>query len=45
MAEATVFAVDDDAGFRAYVRAALEREQFRVVEAESGAEAVTVARA
>ena len=43
MAEATVLVVDDDAGFRAYVRAVLEREQFRVVEGESGAEAVDVA--
>jgi DNA-binding response OmpR family regulator len=43
MAEATVLVVDDDAGFRAYVRAALESEQFRVVEGESGADAVEVA--
>jgi DNA-binding response OmpR family regulator len=43
MAEATILVVDDDAGFRAYVRAALEREGFRVVEGASGAEAVAVA--
>jgi DNA-binding response OmpR family regulator len=43
MAEATVLVVDDDAGFRAYVRAALESERFRVVEGESGADAVVVA--
>jgi two-component system phosphate regulon response regulator PhoB len=43
MAEATVLVVDDDAGFRAYVRAALESERFRVVEGESGADAVAVA--
>jgi two-component system phosphate regulon response regulator PhoB len=43
MAQATVLVVDDDAGFRAYVRAALEREQFRVVEGTSGADAVEVA--
>jgi DNA-binding response OmpR family regulator len=43
MAEATVLVVDDDAGFRAYVRAALESERFRVVEGASGPDAVTVA--
>lgn len=43
MAEATVLVVDDDAGFRAYVRAALELERFRVVEGESGPDAVEVA--
>jgi DNA-binding response OmpR family regulator len=43
MAQATVLVVDDDAGFRAYVRAALESEQFRVVEGASGADAVEVA--
>jgi two-component system phosphate regulon response regulator PhoB len=43
MVEATVLVVDDDAGFRAYVRAALESERFRVVEGESGADAVEVA--
>ena len=43
MAQATVLVVDDDAGFRAYVRAALEGERFRVVEGESGLEAVEVA--
>ena len=43
MAEATVLVVDDDAGFRAYVRAALEGERFRVVEGASGHEAVVVA--
>lgn len=35
--------VDDDAGFRAYVRAALERETFRVVEGANAREAVDVA--
>jgi DNA-binding response OmpR family regulator len=35
--------VDDDAGFRAYVRAALEGERHRVLEAASGSEAVEVA--
>ena len=43
MAQATVLVVDDDAGFRAYVRAALEEERFRVVEGESGPDAVAVA--
>jgi DNA-binding response OmpR family regulator len=43
MAEATVLVVDDDAGFRAYVRAALEGERYRVLEAASGSEAVAVA--
>ncbi|HWI71686.1 MAG TPA: response regulator [Baekduia sp.] len=43
MAEATVLVVDDDAGFRAYVRAALEGEHFRVVEGASGLDAVEVA--
>jgi DNA-binding response OmpR family regulator len=43
MAEATVLVVDDDAGFRAYVRAALEGERYRVFEAGSGSEAVEVA--
>jgi two-component system phosphate regulon response regulator PhoB len=43
MADATVLVVDDDAGFRAYVRAALELERFRVVEGESGPDAVAVA--
>jgi DNA-binding response OmpR family regulator len=43
MAEATVLVVDDDAGFRAYVRAALELARFRVVEGESGPDAVEVA--
>ncbi|MCW2986628.1 MAG: response regulator [Conexibacter sp.] len=43
MAEATVLVVDDDAGFRAYVRAALEGERFRVIEGESGLDAVAVA--
>jgi DNA-binding response OmpR family regulator len=42
-AEATVLVVDDDAGFRAYVRAALERPGFRVVEASTGAEALDAA--
>lgn len=43
MAEATVLVVDDDAGFRAYARAALESERFRVVEGESGVAALEVA--
>jgi DNA-binding response OmpR family regulator len=43
MEEATVLVVDDDAGFRAYVRAALEGERFRVVEGASGPDAVEVA--
>lgn len=43
MAEATVLVVDDDAGFRAYARAVLESEQFRVVEGESGIVALEVA--
>ena len=43
MAKATVLVVDDDAGFRAYVRAALEHERFRVVEGASGADVVDVA--
>jgi DNA-binding response OmpR family regulator len=43
MAEATVLVVDDDAGFRAYVRAALEGEEFRVVEGENAQDAVVVA--
>jgi len=43
MAEATVLVVDDDAGFRAYVRAALEAEPYRVVEGENGTDAVEVA--
>ena len=43
MAQATVLVVDDDAGFRAYVRAALEGERFRVLEGASGHDAVEVA--
>jgi two-component system, OmpR family, phosphate regulon response regulator PhoB len=43
MAEATVLVVDDDAGFRAYVRAVLEGEDFRVVEGGNATEAVEVA--
>ncbi|HWH94191.1 MAG TPA: response regulator [Baekduia sp.] len=43
MAEATVLVVDDDAGYRAYVRAALESERFRVIEGANGQEAVEVA--
>jgi DNA-binding response OmpR family regulator len=42
-AEATVLVVDDDAAFRAYVRAALEGRHFRVVEAGDGLQAVEVA--
>lgn len=43
MAETTVLVVDDDAGFRAYVRAALEGEEFAVVEGANAQEAVEVA--
>jgi two-component system, OmpR family, phosphate regulon response regulator PhoB len=43
MAEATVLVVDDDAGFRAYVRAALEGDEFRIVEGSNAQEAVEVA--
>jgi DNA-binding response OmpR family regulator len=43
MAEATVLVVDDDAGFRAYVRAALEGEGYRIVEGSDGDDAVAVA--
>lgn len=43
MAEATVLVVDDDAGYRAYARAALEGEGFRVVEGATGAEVVELA--
>lgn len=45
MAEATVLVVDDDAGFRAYVRAALEGDEFRIVEGSNAREAVEVALA
>ena len=41
MAEATVLVVDDDAGFRAYARAALAT--YRVIEGASGPDAVEVA--
>jgi DNA-binding response OmpR family regulator len=44
MGEATVLVVDDDAGFRAYVRAALEPTGTHVLEAGDGAEGVEVAR-
>jgi DNA-binding response OmpR family regulator len=43
MGEATVLVVDDDAGFRAYVRAVLTELGLRVVEAASGPEALAVA--
>jgi DNA-binding response OmpR family regulator len=43
MAETTLLVVDDDAGYRAYVRAALEGPRFCVVEAASGLEALEVA--
>lgn len=43
MAEATVLVVDDDAGFRAYVRAALDGDEFRIVEGANAQEAVDVA--
>jgi DNA-binding response OmpR family regulator len=44
MAEAaTVLVVDDDAGFRAYVRAALEQPDLRIVEVSDGGSAVDVA--
>jgi DNA-binding response OmpR family regulator len=42
-AQATVLVVDDDAGFRAYVRAALEGPAFRILEASTGAEALETA--
>jgi DNA-binding response OmpR family regulator len=44
MGEATVLVVDDDAGFRAYVRAALEPTGAHVFEAGDGPEGVEVAR-
>lgn len=44
MAEPTVLVVDDDAGFRAYVRAALEPSGTQVIEAADGAEGVELAR-
>jgi DNA-binding response OmpR family regulator len=40
---ATVLVVDDDASFRAYVRAALALPRFRILEASSGPEALEVA--
>jgi DNA-binding response OmpR family regulator len=43
MAEATVLVVDDDAGFRAYVRAALDGPRLRIVEAASGPESLVIA--
>jgi DNA-binding response OmpR family regulator len=43
MARATVLVVDDDANFRAYLRAALDGPRFRVVEAASGPESLEVA--
>jgi DNA-binding response OmpR family regulator len=43
MAEPTVLVVDDDAGFRAYVKAALEPASYRVIEGASGPDAVEVA--
>src|SRR4051812_2479213 len=43
MAEATVLVVDDDAGFRAYVRAALEQPRFRILEAPDGTQAIDLA--
>jgi DNA-binding response OmpR family regulator len=43
MQEAKVLVVDDDAGFRAYVRAALDQAAFQVIEASDGAEAIDVA--
>ena len=43
MTEATVLVVDDDAGFRAYVKAVLTDLGLRVVEAASGPEALAVA--
>ena len=42
-AAATVLVVDDDAGFRAYVKATLEDQRFRVVEAASGLESLEIA--
>jgi DNA-binding response OmpR family regulator len=43
MGEATVLVVDDDAGFRAYVRAALEGERWRILEGASGHDALEMA--
>jgi DNA-binding response OmpR family regulator len=43
MQEAKVLVVDDDAGFRAYVRAALDQAAFQVIEASDGTEAIDVA--
>jgi DNA-binding response OmpR family regulator len=43
MAAATVLVVDDDANFRAYVRAALEAASFRIVEASDGPESIEIA--
>ena len=42
-AEATVLVVDDNAGFRAYVRSALEALDLRTLEASGGEEAVEIA--
>ena len=42
-AEATVLVVDDNAGFRAYVRSALEGLDLRTLEASGGEEAVEIA--
>jgi two-component system, OmpR family, phosphate regulon response regulator PhoB len=39
----TVLVVDDDAGYRAYVRAALQDPPFRVLEAADGRDALDVA--
>lgn len=44
MGEPTVLVVDDDAGFRAYVRAALEPSGAQVIEAGDGVQGVEVAR-
>jgi two-component system phosphate regulon response regulator PhoB len=43
MAEATILVVDDDAGFRAYVRAALEPADFRVFEEAEAAAVIDTA--
>jgi DNA-binding response OmpR family regulator len=43
MGQAIVLVVDDDESFRAYVRAALDSERFRVVEAASGPDGIELA--
>jgi two-component system phosphate regulon response regulator PhoB len=43
MGQAVVLVVDDDAGFRGYVRAALDDQRLRIVEAASGPDALVIA--